>query len=303
MIYADLKGNLGNQMFIYACARKIQEETGQKIQLNTYYLEKRYKDYKCSLNIFELNDDVEISNKKVFPFYASTSSIFFRILKRLCFNKKKFEKIYYKFFGRFNAFVNDGDEFWEIDYREDRDIFLSGFFQSERYFENMCSILNKEFDVKNKNLSEHNRLFLDKIMDSNSVCVSVRRGDYISNPIFNKKHFVCDDEYFKRSFELIKEYVHNPTLVFFSDDPEWVKDNYRTDIQAIYEKKDNSLEEKIIMMRSCKHFVLSNSTFSWWVEYLCEYPQKTVLAPNIWYADGRETSIFQNYWKFVDIKR
>ena len=60
MIYIDMLGNLGNQLFEYAYARKIQELTGQKVTLNTCFLEKYYKDYKFNLNSYKLNENIII---------------------------------------------------------------------------------------------------------------------------------------------------------------------------------------------------------------------------------------------------
>ncbi|TGX80323.1 hypothetical protein E5358_13275 [Palleniella muris] len=36
-------------------------------------------------------------------------------------------------------------------------------------------------------------------------------------------------------------------------------------------------------MRSCKHFVISNSTLHWWAQYLCENQDKIVVTPDRWY--------------------
>lgn len=301
MIYADMKGNLGNQMFIYACARKLQEVTGQKIQLNTYYLKKRYKNYNYSLDIFKLNENIEVCEDSKLPFYATSSSLFFRVLKKLFRNTKKFNELYYKIFSKFNVFVNDSDVYSSMKVTKNKDIYLSGFFQSELYFEDIKEILVNEFSIEDSKLSSENKDFLEKIKKTNSVCISVRRGDYISNEAFKKKHFVCDDLYFEKAICKITKLVSKPTLVYFSDDPNWVKENYKTSLPSLYEKNGNTLEEKILLMIGCKHFILSNSSFSWWVEYLSNEENKVVIAPAKWYSDGREASIFRKNWLCIEV--
>lgn len=300
MIYADMKGNIGNQMFIYACARKLQEETGQKITLNTYYLKKNYQDYKFDLDIFELNPNIIIDDKRI-PFFTSTESILYRLIKHIHFANNFLGKLYFRIFSKFNIFVWNDTTYMPIKLKnKKRNIYISGFWQCPEYLENIREILLKEFSLK-KTLRKEN-MELKKIIDeTNSVCVSIRRGDYLSNPVFKKRHFICDDKYFTSAFKKICCLMENPVLICFSDDPQWVKDNMSFPVKTFYEKTGNSLEEKIILMSSCKNFVLSNSSFSWWIEYLSINENKIVIAPNKWYATEQKADIFQKYWHLIEV--
>lgn len=56
-------------------------------------------------------------------------------------------------------------------------------------------------------------------------------------------------------------------------------------------------------MSACKHFVLSNSSFSWWAQYLSDNNNKIVVAPDIWYKTGdpKKTALYQDGWNLIHI--
>jgi len=301
MIYLDLTGNLGNQMFIYACGRKLQETTKQPITLNTYNLDHKHPDYTFSLNIFVLNENVTVERKKKIPFYASHESLFYKIVSKIPFCSRFIKKTYYKIMSRFNIFVWDDISYIPINIaNKDKDIYLSGFWQSPLYFDDIRNLILNDFVLKESNRS-HISEFLNKIRNVNSVCVSIRRGDYLSNPIYKAKHYICTPTYFENCVEMIKRDLSSPILFLFSDDVDWVKQNINYDIETLYEETGYSLSQKILLMSACKNFILSNSSFSWWVEYLSSNDSKFVIAPSRWYANNSNKDVYQPYWHIINI--
>ena len=53
-------------------------------------------------------------------------------------------------------------------------------------------------------------------------------------------------------------------------------------------------------MSRCKHFILSNSTFSWWGQFLSEYKDKIVVSPARWNNDGYDTNLIDKNWILID---
>ena len=100
--------------------------------------------------------------------------------------------------------------------------------------------------------------------------------------------------------------LKDPTFFVFSDDIDWVKKNMKFPKSTYFETGDDPVWEKIRLMYSCKHFIISNSTFSWWAQYLSRNKKKIVIAPSRW---GNQTykckneliDIYQEDWILVDV--
>lgn len=296
MIYIDLKGNLGNQLFEYACARAIQEITNEKICINTYFLNKYRPEYKCNLQNYILNDNVCFVDNKPLPWFVNTYAGPMRYIKKL------FPKLTFSIGSRFNLFIwlNVLYKSIKINKRK-KDIYMVGYWQSSRYFNHIKQIIYDEFIPKYDLISENKELY-EIINKNESICVTIRRGDYISNPKFKKEYFMCDSDYFVRGINKIRELYPNAVVICFSDDIEWVKNNVRISGEVYYESGKDPVWEKLRMMSMCKHFVISNSSFSWWAQYLSRNDKKVVIAPNKWYPDGRKCDIFEPNWTLVEME-
>lgn len=292
MIYLNIRGRLGNQLFEYACARNLQEKFGHKICINTYDLNKYSPDFEYDLDKYILNENIVVENKKPFPWYANNNFIIIKILRKI------FKKKFVDFFGKFGIYLWFGEEYIVI--KNHKNIYLDGYWQSEKYFQNIENILKQEL-VPKCNHSEKNKKLYDLIENSESVCITIRRGNYISNLKFKKILYICNEEYFQKAIKLIKEKIKNPTFFIFSDDVEWVKNNLKIDGTVYYEDGNDPAYEKLRLMSKCKHFIISNSSFSWWAQYLSTTKNKIVIAPSKWYTDNRKVDIYQEFWNLIEI--
>ena len=77
-------------------------------------------------------------------------------------------------------------------------------------------------------------------------------------------------------------------LYVFSDDPEWVTENLKSNFPTTYISHNGATpEEDIRLMSACRHHIIANSSFSWWGAWLNDHDDKIVIAPKQWFA-GRE---------------
>lgn len=171
---------------------------------------------------------------------------------------------------------------FDADFFDQKDeVFLEGFFQSEKYFKHIEPTIRQELSFKNLLGAEQGDSYREEIKSTISISVHVRRGDYLESEL----HGVCGIGYFKRSIDYMKSQVENPRFFFFSDDITWCKENFY-DENATFVDVDGSNDNPVIdlqLMSLCQHNIISNSSFSWWAAWLNKYQEKIVVCPNRWF--------------------
>jgi hypothetical protein len=164
------------------------------------------------------------------------------------------------------------------------DVFLSGYWQTEKYFSSIRNLLLQEFSFKSAP-DDENKKVIDLILAENSVSVHIRRGDYISNPTTHRYHNCCDESYYQRAMAEVCKQVSQPHFFVISDEPEWAQENFKApgEMSIIDLNHGERSYEDMRLMSLCKHNVIANSSFSWWGAWLNQNPEKIVIAPKHWF--------------------
>lgn len=175
---------------------------------------------------------------------------------------------------------------------------IYGGFQSLATVEGIIDELRAAFELKTKPSAE-NEIVLREIKNSNAVCLHIRRGDYKLFPQLQ----VCNEKYYATAVQLAKSQLKNPVFYVFStgrEDIEWIKKHYVFDAELRYVDLDNPDYEELRLMMACKHFIISNSTFSWWAAMLSNEAkeQKKVWAPSEWMKEAH-VSLVPECWNKV----
>lgn len=308
MIELIIKDGLGNQLFEYAYARYLQEIYDEEMTINLHF--QKNKDFRTfALNNFKLNDKVRIlsndeeeNHMRLFKIRVLIANgidvISWKLFSKKPLGEAKFIKrakrgLYYTY--------NPYTEYKTI--KSTKTIkYVFGNFQSLKNFESIESILKNELVLKTPVQGKVAEM-CNRINDCNSVCVHVRRGDYLDTKWVNLQ--VCDYEYYLKAIELIKKDVQDPIFFVFSnssEDIEWIKENYKFDANIIYVDLDNPDYEDFRLMNQCKYFILSNSTFCWWASYLAHNENKIVVAPSIWNKKVTQNKvIYLPSWRIIDV--
>ena len=285
MIIVKLIGGLGNQMFQYATARRLafKHDTALILDLSSF---ETYKLHNYALNHFNINAQIAIPKQL-----------------GLCRSDSRLSRLR-RIFLRSNS--HDSNYIKEKNFNFDREIlelsdnvYLDGYWQSEKYFKDIENIIKKEFRLEYE-LDEKNREMADYISNCESVSIHVRRGDYVTNSVINAFHGTCDMDYYLRCISLLKNKIKDPHFFIFSDDPEWVKINLNIDFPTIFITHNGPEKnyEDLKLMSLCKHNIIANSSFSWWGAWLNDNPQKIVIGPLNWFRDNKINTrdLMPEYW-------
>lgn len=163
-------------------------------------------------------------------------------------------------------------------------LYIEGYWQSEKYFGNIRAVLVREFRLKNS-LNENAVRLWREIVETNSVGVHVRRGDYAADAKTRSIHGLCPFRYYGEATGVMRTKVSNPVFYVFSDDTEAVKREMPFGERAVYvaDRGSNENFEDLFLMSQCKHNIIANSSFSWWGAWLNQNPEKIVIAPARWF--------------------
>lgn len=271
MKIVSLQGGLGNQMFQYAVIRALEIDK-KKVYLDLSLLEKHnvsnshFTAREYELNIFSNLRAKVLSryNKEVF----FSRALYFRIIRKLMG-------------GNFQLIKQRGHGIEKIP-KSDH-LYLEGYFQSEKYFQSIRSNLINDFTFPQ--LDEINGNIQHRILKENSVSVHIRHGDYLK-PEVQSTHGVLTIDYYKRAIDRLQKVLGDNVLSFyiFSDDIEYVKQNFSflKNYYIVDINNGNNSWKDMCLMKSCKHHIVANSSFSWWGAWLSEQNGVTI-APSEWF--------------------
>ena len=117
---------------------------------------------------------------------------------------------------------------------------------------------------------------------SKSICLNVRRTDFIYNP----EHNVVNIDYYKNAISTFKDKIGNNLKVYvFSDDLEWCKNNlnFIDNIEIVeHEYAGYKFYDYLYLMSSFKNFIIPNSSFGWWACWLSQHKDKIIMTPERW---------------------
>jgi hypothetical protein len=258
IVLVTLRGGLGNQMFQYAVGRSIAETHGRALVLDDLALRADHpgrtkRDYALGM----LNIQAQLTSEKPIELAASRAVV---VQPRRGFHD--------------NVLCPNSSSQLE----------LHGFWQDERYFADIAHLLRNDFRMK-PGPWDHSEWEPRIAATRSAVCVHVRRQDYLTSSTLD---FV-GQAYYERAVMAMAHRVTDAHFFIFSDDLAWCKDNLALRQPHSLVEHDthsgNSAYADLKLMTLCRHFIIANSSFSWWAAWLGTDPRKIVMAPQHWFHD------------------
>lgn len=272
MIYLELIGGLGNQLFQIFCGISYALENNISFKI-----------------VKNKGDNVSpLDNKSLRPTYwhnflCNLSKFTCDNIHILTYNEPSFP---------YNKIPNINKEFK-----------IKGYFQSPKYFENYYKSIIELIELdkhKAKIKEKYKEYFTNKI-----ISLHFRIGDLKNN----KGHGpVLNTQYYRNALKIILEKDNTcDTILYFNEEQDNnTVENIIKDIKKSYSQL-NFIQcsydipdwEQLLLMSLCNHNIIANSTFSWWGAYFNKNPGKIVCYPNVWFGPKCNNStrdLFPENW-------
>lgn len=312
MIYLNLEDGLGNQLFQYAFARTLQQMYHEplKISLAQFDLKTQvHPKMRHILRCFRLAPDVQFVEGlqgRMIRWWILGVHWFYRLIyypmrhdKAWCTRHANRHGLYYDFTGA-----------WKYEpplLTRRKNKLVTGRFQSERYFQGIMAQLREELTITAP-LSAESQADIAQIRAcSAAVAVHIRLGDYLKAT--QAGLHICNERYYCRAMEEIMKREPDACFYIFSgsaQDIDWIRKNYHFPAGANiqYRTGEASALEDFAAMTACRHFILSNSSFGWWAQYLAQDPpRKIVVAPHPWNGMGfLDEDVYQENWIKLELE-
>ena len=277
MIYIEIMGGLGNQLFQIFCGI-------------AYSLENRVP-FKINISKFDLVSPLDNISKR--PTYWDN---FLSNLSRFTYQQQL--QI------RYNHFETAFFKFDKIPYIN-QDFKLRGYYQSYKYFDgqfvNICKMIN--LDNQKAEIAEKHKVLLSGV--KKPISIHFRIGDYVKNlamhPVLSTDYYINCIKYLKSLLPDLEEHYY---LLVFGElcDNEKIAQSIEA-IKAIYNIEtvvcDYAIPdyEQLLLMSLTSHNIIANSTFSWWGAYFNNNVNKIVCYPSIWNGSASNVNdLFPESW-------
>lgn len=284
MIIASTAGGLGNQMFQYAMARRLAVRHGVELLLDaSTYQKARHVPGERRLRLFN------------FKIHAREASLVDIAALRDRYGRKNpvhrairlVRRVWPEFLWRRSHIREKQYRFQPEALSFPDNVYLAGFWQSEKYFADIAPVIHEEFELADNSISESARETVNQVRRKHGTVVSlhVRRGDLVyAFEVLQARERVHGPpmgiEYFQRA---MSQFDPQACFFVFSDSPkdiEWCRQNLRSPCLE-FSTGESELWD-FVAMSACDHHIISNSSFSWWAAWLNTKANRRVIAPSRW---------------------
>jgi hypothetical protein len=270
-------GGLGNQLFCYSAARRLALVNNAELfldDLSGFVSDTVYQRH-YQLDHFNIPCHKATAMERLEPYSRVR-----RIIKRKWNQRLPFEQRAY--------LVQEGIDYDSrlLGFKPQGTVYLEGYWQSENYFIDVADTIRQDLQFKSPT-DVANLAMAAKIRSCKAVAVHVRFFDEPSAAGINN----APDDYYTRAVNTMDQIAPNAHYFIFSDQAEAARARVplpddRFTLVA-HNQGDEQAYADLWLMTQCQHFIIANSTFSWWGAWLAANAHKLVIAPSFEIRQGK----------------
>jgi len=269
-VVARVWGGIGNQLFTYAAARRLALANDAELVLDDVNGFARDHRYRRSYQL----DHFNIACRKATA--AECLQPFPRLRRKILLALNRFCPFEQRSYIRQES-VDFDSRLLQVKPRGV--IYLEGYWQSEGYFRDVEQTLRSDLQIVPPS-DAVNLAVATHIQGAAAVAVHVR---FFDSPAESAAGNNASVDYYHRAVALMEQQVPDAHYFVFSDNPEAARaviplaDDRVTCV--VNNVGDDHAYADLWLMTLCRHFIIANSTFSWWGAWLCADAGKLVIAP------------------------
>ena len=201
MVDVRLKGGLGNQLFQFATSHALSKKLNCELKVDIcFYKVQLFR----SLDINQVDIQLKILPRSECISLGAPLNFRNKAIRKFGLTSKTFPSN----LEEIQPFIYDS----RIELLEGP-VYLDGYWQNLNYFEDYNNEL-RSLLTPGGEFSCAYYDYLDQIINSESVSLHIRRGDYVNDPHTKSINYVCDSDYYLKAVKFIKERVNNPNFFY-----------------------------------------------------------------------------------------
>lgn len=262
-------GGLGNQLFCYAAARRMALVNNAELVIDDVSGFERDHTYqrRYQLDHFNIPCRKATAYERLEPLSRVRRALKRKWNQRLPFAQR--------------AYIQQQGIYFDphlLRVEPQGTVYLDGYWQSEDYFKDVEALIRHDLQIKPPT-DAANLTMAAQIRNSTAVAVHVRFFDEPQAPGINN----APDDYYTRAVEKMDGLAPGAHCFVFSDKPEAARARIPLQDARVtlvsQNRGDDGAYADLWLMTQCQHFIIANSTFSWWGAWLAEHAGKQIIAP------------------------
>jgi len=275
-----LKGGLGNQLFEYAAARRLALQNAAELAIDdvTGFIRDSLYRRQYALGSFNITARKATAAERLEPFERYRRGLLKWLSRRRPFAMRHYlEQEGFDFDPRL------------LTLKVEDTLYLDGYWQSEQYFKDIEDTIVQDLAIKPPD-DDLNRQMAEEIGKRNSVALHLRWFDV---PGSQQMDGNAPSAYYRNALAELESQIADPHYFLFSDQPEAAKLKLALPDRKVtlvkHNQGDANAYADLWLMTQCRHFIMANSTFSWWASWLGRRQGKIVICPQVKIPSGGAT--------------